>query len=482
MAKKKKSKRAKPKSTVAASVGGQEEEEEEDAENSNITTVKTGLKNILRPKFRQILSKAIAEKSVEATKICALASLLFLNKVQRAFDDNHYAFFNENKGEKVINGCFLGVLPKKVKEMPNEFRNMVREFNVELPDNSYFGNAIKDLVKTYVTNVKNNLSQHAKKRLREYLRMKVYQRNRMIPLIVKYNEEDINHTIAWAIFGKNSIKKEDPERVVKETRRTILLDMIIENSWWPIPYKNIYRFTKMNWFKSIAFWISIQRQIDEFNSDEECREQRMWERAHFRICQRQKSTGHCKCGATKSCPPRVRNLAVIPICKFTRAHYTLDHFTLFQLLCGIRLIPRTDGKRRMRNITFNEFMDEKEWVWSLFFEMRKINWFVRKKKKFRFRILSDGISASIQYDVDKEQAEPIEKQKERVVHKYENGGFANESGTDPGENTWNATTVRCIETGKEVNSLKFYSFLIVHLFKKQNFICIFEFSYNKLSF
>lgn len=95
-------------------------------------------------------------------------------------------------------------------------------------------------------------------------------------------------------------------------------------------------------------------------------------------------------------------------------------------------------------------MSNKEWAWNIFFTMRKIKWMVRKKKKFRFRILSDGISASIAFDVDKKESESIEKQRERVQRKYLNGDFPNESGTDPGVNTWNATVLRCNATGKEV--------------------------------
>lgn len=451
---KKRSKRrkaSKPKPTVVV-----DDEEEED---TNMMTVKTGLKNILRPRFRNVLTKAISEKSIEATKLCSLASLLFLNKVQNAYDSNHEAFFRQN-GENVIRDCFYAVLPKNLHtdKMTHEFREIAQRLDeqhqISWPNTEHFGNAIKDLIDTYVTNVKTNLSTHSKKRLREYLRMKIYERNRMVPLVIRYEEQDIDHAIAWAIFGTNSIDKDDPDRVAKRMRRGMLLKMIADNSWFDIGYGSIGKFTKIHWFKSIQFWIALQRQLDAFNTSEEYREQRRLEREHFRYgkCQREQSSGHCKCGLTKKGPPKVCNLKVIPICAFTRTHYTLDNFTFYQLLCSVGIVPQTHGIRKeYRNIKFNEFMQHKEFFWNKFFIMRKINWFVRWKKKFRFRILSDGQAVSLAYDVDKKQAVPIEIQRNGVVCEYENRKIKNESGTDPGVNTWMATTLRTIETGKEVS-------------------------------
>lgn len=428
-----------------------DEGDEEEEENTTITTVKTGLRNILRPKFRNVIIASITEKSINATKLCALASLLFLNKVQEAYESNHYDFFCQN-GEKIIKDCFLAAKNINSPDMTSTFKHIINHWSLDLPDTSHFGNAIKDLIKTYVTNVKTNLATHAKKRLRAFLTMKVYERNNMNPLVIRYNDEDINHTISWAIFGKDSIKVNDPERPAKTSRRAMLLRMIVEMCWYSIPHTNVYWFTKINWFQSIVLWISIQRQIDEFNTNEMYREQRMWERAHYRTCKRQQSTGHCKCGATKNCPPKVRNFAVIPIAKFSRTHYTLDNFTFYKLLCGVGLISQIDStkRRKKRNITFNEFMAHKEWNWNQYFNMRKIKWFVRKKKRFRFRVLTDGVSVSLAYDVDKKDVVPIEIQRRNTTQKYTNGGFVNESGTDPGVNTWNATMLRNIETGKEV--------------------------------
>ena len=175
------------------------------------------------------------------------------------------------------------------------------------------------MIDTYVTNVKTNLSTYAKKRLREYLRMKIYERNRMVPIVIRYEEEDIDHAIAWAIFGNDSIGENDVNRVEKRMRRGMLLKLIVENSWFDIPYSGIGKFTKFHWFKSIPFWIALQRQLNEYNTNEAYREQRRLEREHFKFkkCPRVGSSSHCKCGLTKKGPPKVCNLKVIPICTFT---------------------------------------------------------------------------------------------------------------------------------------------------------------------
>lgn len=449
--KKKHISKRKPRTNIAANVS-----QDEDDENDNITTVKSALRNLLKPKYRNTLMAAIAGKSIESTKLCAVASLVFLYKVQHAYDTNHIDFFRQN-GDHVIRDCFLGAIPKnfRARQMPYKFWRMATDLGIDWPNTQNFGNGIKDLIDTYITNVKTNLSTHAKKRLREYLRMMIYKRNTMTPLVIQYEDEDIDHAIAWSIFGSNSIKEDDPERVTKRMRRGMLVKMIVDNSWFDIPYNKIGLFTKIHWFQSIQFWLTIQRQLDEFNCTESYREQRRIEREHFKFskCPRD-SNSHCKCGLTKKGPPRVRNLAVIPVCGFKRAHFTMDNFTFYNVLSGAGIVPQTEGKRsRPRNITFAEFMQHKDYYWSQYFKMRKIKWFVRHKKQFRFRILSDGQAVSLAYDVDKKEAVSIEKQKSEVVKRYKRGEIPNESGTDPGVNTWQATTLRDVNTGKEVSKI-----------------------------
>lgn len=210
----------------------------------------------------------------------------------------------------------------------------------------------------------------------------------------------------------------------------------------------------------MPFWIKLQRGIDAYNNDDQYREERRCQREELRKLKECRRRDHRECTCkqptdqgqnkyTEKGPPRVRNLAVIPICGFKRTHYTLDNKTLYYLLCGLKIVPKIQGKYNLRNITEKEFIADKEWCWNEYFDMRKINRLVHDKKKFRFRILSNGQAVSIQYSVDKKNVKPFDK--DAIVQNYSK--FVNESGTDPGVNTWNATVVHNIETGKEVYNI-----------------------------
>lgn len=443
-------------------------DEDEDEEEKKCFTVKTQLKSICQPVYRDIIIAAVIDYSNLSTRICALASLLFLNRCQRAFDDKHYAFFQLN-GEKVIRDCFLGVLEQHIngEKMLPEFRQLVNELygiNFIWPNNALFGNGLYDLAKTYTINVKNNVFVHRKKRLREYLRMHIYKMNQCNPIVALYDDTDINNVISLAIYGCDNIASNDINAPAKRERRDNLLESIIKkHCWWEfIPHNNISRYSKKDWFKSIQFWISLQREIDEFNTVAESRDERQLQREQIKEQKRCKRRQHRQCTCkpktspdqsehTKKGPPKINNLSVIPICGFTRTHYTLDNRTLYYLLCKTNIIPLCKGKTRKlkRSVSQKEFFASKEYYWGQIFDLNKIKSFVHGKKKFRLRLLSNGQAVSILYDFDKKEPVPIDKQ--AIVDKYKKGGFDFETGTDPGMNTWNATTQRNIETGKEVS-------------------------------
>ncbi|XP_055305762.1 uncharacterized protein LOC129570246 [Sitodiplosis mosellana] len=185
-----------------------------------------------------------------------------------------------------------------------------------------FGNGMNDILDPYVTNVKNNLKTHSKKHLREWLRVKVFDSS----LVVRYEEADIDRVISLAIYGNDDIEINGMDDVAKRERRTLLMKMVTDNSWWDIPDNNIGRITNgENWFKSIAFWISLQRKIDDFNTCEEYREERRCQREEFEELKRcrRRNQRPCTCQQPvdrgqngneyiEKGPPRVKNLAVIP--------------------------------------------------------------------------------------------------------------------------------------------------------------------------
>lgn len=63
---------------ISTNAGNEDDEEEE-----NLKTVKVPMKKVLRPAFRALITAAITEKSIEAMKLCYLASLLFYIKFKR---------------------------------------------------------------------------------------------------------------------------------------------------------------------------------------------------------------------------------------------------------------------------------------------------------------------------------------------------------------------------------------------------------------
>lgn len=389
-------------------------------------------------------------------------------KVQSALDANRITFFflNTRGGTEVIKECFDAVVRQGVNsaKMDPIFRQFVEdldeEYRFEWPTSDFLGNATKDIVQTYVKNVTTNLYTHRKKRLREFLRMTIYTHQG------QYTSEDINHTIAWAIHGNDTIRGDSAESMLKRQRRDSLLEIIRANSWFVIEHTNVSRYTKKHWFCSIQMWLSMQRQIDQFNTDNGLRNDRIEHRRQIRQQQRRnrqqqkqqqqsqpESESQSKPKKVNK-PPKVKNLAVIPICDIQRMHYPIDNFTFYKLLCGTCLIPKCESKRKVkgkyeRNVTQDEFLAYKEMYWNEFVYLRRIKWFVRRKKNFRFRMMSDGIAVSLQYDVPEMDCKPLDK--EKVVNEYERGEVPGEVGLDPGDKTMIAFVYRDVKTGKEVN-------------------------------
>lgn len=446
-----------------------DKDNDDEEEEENIRTVKVPLRKILRPAFRDHLTDTIKALALEVTKICRLASLLFICKVQTAFDTENVAFFFKDniQGEKEIKECFDAVLRQNINssKMDPSFRTFVDDLpenqQFDWPNNNYMGNAMKDILNQYVKSVKENLWRHRKKRLREFLRVKVYELNQMNH---QFGEQDINNAIAWSIHGNESIRDNDINCLAKRTRRDFLLWIIGQQSWFQIENTNLSLYTKGSFFESIQIWISMQRVIDKFNTDHgqridrmehrrQLKRQRRRKRQQQQQQQQQESESESKSQKNVNKPPKVKNLAVIPVCGVTRKHYPIDNFTLYKLLCGTGQIPTCKSQRKRegkyeRNITFDEFMSNNEWVWNQYVYMRKIKYFVRYKKQFRFRMMSDGLSVSLQYDVE---PNVCCSNKEEVVRQYNNGEIPGEAGIDPNDKTWIAYVYRDTETKKEVN-------------------------------
>lgn len=386
------------KKTEKSRQGGQNvvaDNDDEEEEKNKYTTVKSGLRKLVRPKYREMIIRNIEAKSIMSTKICALASLLYLYKVESAYDSGRLygREFFEQDGQIVIKECFEAVLvqnvygPKMVREFREFVENLDERYQFQWPNNVQFGNGFKDLLKTYVTNTITNLKTHCQNRLVNYLKLKIFQSNTATPQIYRYVPNDISKDIEC-----NSNDNE-----VKRFRRDMLIQTIKNVSWFDLVDDNLLPCNKSNWFKSMPMWIAMQREIDEYNTSRSQSHQNDQSQPPPNCNQRKKKRRRWRRAKqmlnNANDPPGISNFVVILICNFKRTHFTIDNYTLYCLLRELKILQRKGNK----NIEFKQFMKEKDMHWNEYFYMRKIRWLVRRKKKFDFRILSDGVSVSCQF-------------------------------------------------------------------------------------
>ena len=71
--------------------------------------VKTTLESILCDEYKDTITEAFTERSIKATNICVLSSLLMLDKVRSSYERRDFAFF-ERKSEDVVSDCFNAIL------------------------------------------------------------------------------------------------------------------------------------------------------------------------------------------------------------------------------------------------------------------------------------------------------------------------------------------------------------------------------------
>lgn len=308
-----------------------------------------------------------------------------------AIDENDDAYFNGD-GQKVIKDCFYGVLVQNKNNtafMPVAFRQMVEGVLgvlFEWPNNKAFGNCFKYLWQQYATNVQTNLKTHCEKRLRQFFKMRAYELNQLIlrgelmnqPL---FDDRDIVNAVNYTFKRKNTTQG--------DAQRSQKLGVLLEELYYvgapftPGDEFNIRAFTEQHWFQSLRMWLNIQRDIDRFHlAFSELTAE--WQR--FRKNPLTHPEPHYPA------PPEIRNFAAIPMCSFQRRHIQIDTDALYQILCGIKLVPRMisgenkKGQVKWRNFKFDEFNRHKVAGWGMFFDLNKIEGFVKRKKRFVERI------------------------------------------------------------------------------------------------
>lgn len=384
---------------------------------TDILAIKIAAATAVREEVADIVLPWIAKKSIESTKICELASLLFLNHVKKNLEEENPKFF-VGDGTHVIEECFYAV----TKDYAYESDSMLPEF-IELyndidgrermawPDHSYFGNLMKYLPMQYSQNVETNLKTHRKKRLTQFFRYCVYCEN-VDSVVGRFDEDDVKNAVNWAIKRYDSTRG-NADRMNK---RNYLLRVVREMGG-PAD-DDITRFTCQNWFKSMPMWLTMQRFIDEFHD---------WQQQNGLRA------------------PKIKNLSVVPICSHMRKPIRIDGDVLYRMMCETKTIPRKDGKQ----VDVGYICKNHEYYFNRIFNMEKINRILKANKQFHYHIVCDGVSASILYKVPKRVLEQM--QNDNIVKKrYFEGMYVYELGIDPGMKTWLAVVRRHINTGKEV--------------------------------
>lgn len=386
----------------------------------DLLAIKISAKTAVRPEFHDVVIPWIAKKSIEATKICELASLLFLNKVRAEFEvariTGNWTFF-DGDGEHVIEGCFFAVLAKNkenedmLPEFRDTFEHMDAENRMAWPNNNYMGNIFKYLFQQYIRNVTTNLTTHRKNRLRQYFKFVVVLNEEQ-----NIDDRDINNAINWAIKRYDSTRGSQ-ERINK---RAFLLDQVrLLNG---PDDDDISRFTKDEWFASLPMWLAMQAHITAYND---------WLQQQAREV------------IKKS--PTIKNISVIPICSHQRTNIKIDADVLYRMLCETKLIPKYENGTQ---VSMEFISRNRQFYFAQYFNMDKINRLL-KTKEFHFHIVSDGISVSILYKVPKRLIQALSND-DLVKKRYMDGFYVYELGIDPGMKTWLAVVRRYIDTGKEV--------------------------------
>lgn len=376
--------------------------------------------------------------------------------MNQAVDDDNEDFFDQD-GDKFISHCFYGVLNKnqnkeKFRDLTDFMRLVTNTLGAlfQWPSNSRFHNAFEHLYNLYTTNVTNNLNTHCERRLKKFFKMRMFELNNML-LQVNPNADnlitkaDVNNAVNYTYRLRDSTAGD----IGAQQRLRWLLDELREMG--APDDMDIKNFTKHHWFKSLKMWVNIQRDIHHFHQAFEGLRQSWY-------YHRQAPDNVTRPLLPE--PPHIKNFAAIPVCTFQRKHIKICTTVLYEILCGVKEIPKKcgattkKGKVNEINITRNEFNSNKDGSWGLFFDLNKINSFVSNQKTFKHTILSDGVSCSILFEQPKVEADELSDAE--LATRYNSGEFTYELGIDPGMNTWNATVRRNILTKEEVRGNKIH--------------------------
>jgi len=323
-------------------------------------------------------------------------------------ENNDFEFFG-GKGEDKIKQCFHQVLQQNVnptepknkkrkykpkpnvkkprgprKELPPidpKFKEIVDSLDddhrIDWPNNNDFSNGIKHLINQYADNVVTNLNTHAKKHITEYLKLKVFELNTDLEENDedKYLPSDISSVVDLIIKQKViKVPIRDPNKL---ERCGVLYDMVQDLNQFPQIDLHDLTTDKTNWFKAMPMFLSMQREIEEYNLEWEHLHRRPNKKKRKRKKKKKKKKGDWK-GKRKQMldnsnfRPFIRNLAVIPISSFRRKHLRIDCSTMYRILTSLKWLPKIpnpneNGRKDMINLPEKQFNQHRDDYWNQLF-------------------------------------------------------------------------------------------------------------------
>lgn len=427
-----------------------------------VRAIKSSLNKVLLPQYRTPFIQLMESYCLAATEISFLGSMLFLHKVNDAFDNKNEDFFNQN-GTAVIRECFLGVVDDgNHANLPAAFRINVQQHrpNIPWPNRVGMGNTFNYLYQQFEDNTKTNLKTWYVTRIKAFLRMRCYEFNhgklvhRKPANIGVFNETDVKNTAKYLVNQRDWTGR-SPER---QRKMQFLLNEV-ERIGGP-PDNNLKQFVTRDWFKAIKMFVNISRQIDHFHKT-----YAFLNTAWARYMKDRRTNQQPRVPR----PPKVNNFKAIPVHDYHLKHIRIDTKQFYEIASKFMVLKEAKGKRgKPVNISREVYNSYPAYFWGKLFDMDKINQIGGNNMQFDFSIVTNSVSVSLNYI--KLNCESNEIGLEQIKEMYDKCEFVFELGIDPGIKTFNATVRRRIANQTEVNEhlVKFMYKLLIDYF-----VCIF---------
>lgn len=357
----------------------------------NFSAVKLKLRTVLKASEEEDeispIRQLIAAHSIRATKICSLASLLLLVKVNEHFDNpNHNPnddFFRSD-AELIVKDCFYEILnpiktqggkryvPAYPRYSNQHFATLMQQYGIERPNNNYMGNMFKYLFQMYGTNFKTNICLHGRKRIWNFF--KTY------PNVSKMQ---LKHTVEY-LFDTRSLRQ--PNNVLMDALRSMDVD-----NRYNFNVAGSMAYFENDWFYYVPLFLKIQRHVYDYN---------MQNAAEW-LAEDKANEGNK--GKRRRQHPKVNAMHIVPICKYKRQHIRIDTAGLFKLVQELGELPaQGKGRKPTCQITETEFIIRAEEFWTKYIDVDMVHHLAHKsnrKVNFANQLVTDGVSASILYEV-----------------------------------------------------------------------------------